>query len=73
MARVSEEFMHWTVESEALGACDEAIMWANSQPDFATAWQTCERGDWMLWIAAKDKSLTRQLRGCGVTLGLSGR
>jgi hypothetical protein len=32
-----------------LGACDSAVKWAGDM-DFATAWQTCERGDWMLWL-----------------------
>jgi hypothetical protein len=34
-------------------ACAEAIEWAESQPDAATAWAACERGDWLLWLAAK--------------------
>ena len=35
------------------GACDEAIAWAESQPNAATAWAACERGDWLLWLAAR--------------------
>ena len=34
------------------GACYEAREWYASQPDTRTAWETCLRGDWMLWIAA---------------------
>ena len=35
------------------GACSEAINWATGQPDAATAWRRCPRGDWMLWIAER--------------------
>ena len=34
----------------ALGACNEAIEWAQAQTDDATAWRECRRGDWMLWL-----------------------
>ena len=36
---------------EKLGACTEGIQWAFTQSDYKTAWQNCERGDWMLWLA----------------------
>jgi len=29
--------------------CRDAAMWLESQPDAKTAWDTCERGDWMWW------------------------
>ena len=35
-----------------LNACKEAREWAKGK-DLATAWATCERGDWMLWLAKK--------------------
>jgi hypothetical protein len=41
----------WYRKLEAVGACKEAVEWAKSQPSFAEAWETCERGDWMLWLA----------------------
>jgi len=31
-------------------ACSGAVNWCDTQPDFATAWASCERGDWMLWL-----------------------
>ncbi len=34
------------------GACAEAIRWFNGR-DSKSAWETCERGDWMLWIATR--------------------
>jgi hypothetical protein len=37
----------------SLRACDSAIAWAQTQPDAATAWAACERGDWLLWLAAR--------------------
>lgn len=44
---------HWTDALIALRACNEAVTWARTQPDLATAWATCERGDWLLWLAGK--------------------
>lgn len=32
-----------------LDACLAARKWVGDM-DFATAWETCERGDWMLWL-----------------------
>ncbi len=29
--------------------CEESIVWARTQPDWQTAWNNCERGDWMLY------------------------
>jgi hypothetical protein len=37
----------------SLRACDSAIAWAQTQPDAATAWSSCERGDWLLWLAKR--------------------
>ena len=36
-----------------LGACLEAVNWTGSQIDDASAWNACERGDWMLWLLGK--------------------
>jgi hypothetical protein len=33
-----------------LGACHEATEWADTQPDLQTAWQNCQRSEWMLWL-----------------------
>src|SRR3990167_299174 len=41
---------HWS-DSLPASACRSAVEWARTQPDAATAWAVCERGDWMLWIA----------------------
>ena len=34
-------------------ACSEAMKWVKAQPDKSAEalWSTCERTDWMLWIA----------------------
>ena len=32
-----------------LGACDEAREWADGK-DLVTAWTTCNRSDWMVWL-----------------------
>ena len=34
-------------------ACGNAVEWARKQPSAAAAWKSCERGDWMLWLAGK--------------------
>ena len=44
---------HWTDGLVTLGACDDAVAWAKTQPDLAAAWVTCDRGDWMLWLAGR--------------------
>ena len=41
---------HWTDALVRLNACEEAVEWCQTQPDLATAWATCERADWMLWL-----------------------
>jgi hypothetical protein len=54
---------HWSRKLVALGACKEAVEWAKTQPDFATAWDTCQRGDWMIWLLESlDKTYTPRLR-----------
>ena len=43
---------HWTSDLPH-DACREAREWALTQPDYETAWATCRRGDWMLWLAGR--------------------
>ena len=49
-----------------LNACPEGREWADSQSSYREAWESCERGDWMLWIAAKQKVDLRKLTGAKV-------
>ena len=35
-----------------LNACEEAREWA-IRKDLHTVWTTCERGDWLLWLASR--------------------
>jgi hypothetical protein len=37
---------------EDLDACREARHWVGSKT-LVTAWKTCKRGDWLLWLAAR--------------------
>ena len=37
----------------SLEACHEAREWAASYSTLAEAWQVCDRGDWMLWLAGR--------------------
>jgi hypothetical protein len=33
--------------------CSEAREWMKTQKNATEAWNNCERGDWMLWVAAR--------------------
>jgi len=46
-----------------LKACEPAIEWANGK-DLETAWNTCERGDWMIWLLTESQNevTDKQLR-----------
>jgi hypothetical protein len=51
-----------TTKLEKLHACSDAREWVKTQKSAVLAWQNCERGDWMLWLAKKlnvdDKKFT---------------
>ena len=53
-----------------LGACPEAVKWAGRKTH-KKAWGTCQRGDWLLWIAGKlnvdRKKLVLAACGCART------
>ena len=34
-------------------ACADAVAWAATQPDLATAWCKCTHIDWMCWLASR--------------------
>lgn len=36
-----------------LGACEEGLVYAATQPSMAATWANCERGHWMLWLAGR--------------------
>ena len=40
--------------------CDEAREWLSRQPDAKTAWDTCQRGDWLLHQLWASTHVTRQ-------------
>ena len=42
---------HWTDKYVKLDPCSNAMDWLKTQPNARTAWATCQRGDWMLWLA----------------------
>ena len=42
---------HWTDKYAQLNPCSDAMVWLKTQPNARTAWATCQRGDWMLWLA----------------------
>ena len=52
--------------------CDNGLEYYESKASFEEAWHDCERGDWMLWIAAKlkidDRTLTKAKALCANTV-----
>ena len=36
-----------------LGACSEAVTWAQDFPTLQAVWDACDRADWMLWLAQR--------------------
>ena len=36
-----------------MGACESAVEWADQFDTLQEAWDSCERGDWMLWLLGK--------------------
>jgi hypothetical protein len=44
---------HWTKKLVDGCACSEAIEWAKQYRSPIDAWNACDRGDWMLWVAGK--------------------
>jgi hypothetical protein len=57
-----------TNKLEKLHACSNARDYVRTQKTILSAWQNCERGDWMLWLAKKlnvdDKKLTMAKAMC---------
>lgn len=51
---------HWTDNLERASACSFALDWARFQPDELTAWERCERSDWMLWVLERCNWPTRE-------------
>ena len=41
--------------------CDDGLAYCESRASFEEAWRDCERGDWMLWLAAHLKIDRRKL------------
>jgi hypothetical protein len=41
---------HWTDVLVAIRACQLAVEWARTQPDYATAWEACPDPEWLVWL-----------------------
>lgn len=50
-----------TTKLEKIDACSNAIEWVATQKNYKEAWQNCERGEWMLWLAKMLKVDDRKL------------
>jgi hypothetical protein len=44
-----------------LNACEDALEWLLTQPDLITAWNNCNRSDWMIWILRGTRQLPSYL------------
>ena len=44
---------HWSDKFKRLASCPKALVWARTQESYDTAWQSCERGDWMLRLLSR--------------------
>ena len=44
---------HWLEKLKKLGACEDAVDWASQVSSLGEAWDSCERADWLLWLAAR--------------------
>ncbi len=51
--------------------CTQAATWATSAPDPETAWNTCERPDWMLWISARVGASAEAISGIARSFALN--
>jgi hypothetical protein len=45
----------------ALGACQPAIKWAETQPDAKAAWNACENPAWLFWLAPRIGATHQQI------------
>jgi hypothetical protein len=43
-----------------MGPCEPGAGWLATQPDLTTAWQNCQRSDWMMWLCNQLDILTNQ-------------
>lgn len=41
------------IEIEKFNPCEDALEFRKQYPSFKEAWNNCQRGDWMIWIAKK--------------------
>lgn len=44
---------HWSTKLVKLNACREAVDYAKQHKTLQSAWNACERGDWLLWLLGK--------------------
>lgn len=44
-----------------MNACSDALKWLESQKELKSAWENCERGDWMLWLLNKTTNKSDEL------------
>ena len=45
--------MNWIEKLERYSPCSEAVDYCRNYTSAQKAWDSCERGDWMLWLLGK--------------------
>ena len=44
---------------ESLAACGESIEWVKAQKDARSAWESCQRVEWLEWLTEKFENFSR--------------
>ena len=52
--------MDWTTALRKMDACAPAVKWARQYPDAKSALESCERPDWMFWLA-RERGVDRRI------------
>lgn len=62
--------MDYIKKLEQMNACDESIAWLEEKnfESLQSAWDVCERGDWMLWLIGRTINRTDETQLRKITL-----
>lgn len=59
---ITIEEIHAALKRRGGCACGSAREWLSTQPDAETAWRTCARGDWLIWVLRRMPAAAGPLR-----------
>src|SRR5208337_2959706 len=52
MTLTAQQKRHWS-EDLPSETCSPAVAWCLTQPSYEVAWETCNRPEWLLWLAGR--------------------